>query len=192
MIESIIHWDEQFFLFLNHLQASWLDPVMLAITGKFIWVPLYLFLLFLIIKEYKGSSVWYIVGLILVIVMADQFTSGFMKPYFERLRPCHDPRWQDIVINYSGCGGLYGFASSHAANTFALAAFLQKVGKKSIPGFRWLFLWAFVVSYSRIYLGVHYPLDIFVGALVGIFIGWLVFGLITEVRILWKKRESMG
>ena len=68
------------------------------------------------------ESIWFIVGLVLVIVLADQFTSGFMKPFFERLRPCHDPRWQGIIMNYSGCGGKYGFASSHAANTFGMAA----------------------------------------------------------------------
>jgi len=128
------------------------------------------------------------VGLIVVIWMTDQFTSGFMKPYFERLRPCHDPRWQDILLNYSGCGGLYGFASSHAANTFALAGFLHKVGGSRIPEFRWLFLWAAIVSYSRIYLGVHYPLDILVGAIVGILISWLVFWITTKVKTLWENR----
>ncbi|EPR65988.1 phosphatase PAP2 family protein [Cyclobacterium qasimii] len=190
MIESIVHWDEQLFLFLNQIHASWLDTLMLAITGKYIWIPLYVFLLYLIFREYKSSGIWYLVGLILVILMADQLTSGFMKPYFERLRPCHDPRWQDIILNYSGCGGRYGFASSHAANTFALAAFLYKVGKSRIPGFRWLFLWAAIVSYSRIYLGVHYPLDILVGALIGILIGFLVYWCTVKVKTLWENRAS--
>jgi len=190
MIDSIIHWDEQLFLFLNQIHASWLDPVMLAITGKYIWVPLYMFLLYLIVREYKSGGIWYIVGLILVIWMTDQFTSGFMKPFFERLRPYHDTRWQDIILNYSGCGGLYGFASSHAANTFALAAFLHKVGGIKTPWFRWLFLWAAIVSYSRIYLGVHYPLDILVGALVGILISWMVFWITNKVKTLWESRAT--
>ncbi|WP_339923211.1 phosphatase PAP2 family protein [uncultured Cyclobacterium sp.] len=192
MIESILNWDEQLFLFLNQIHASWLDPLMLAITGKYIWIPLYAFLLYLIFREYKGNGLWYLVGLIIVIWMADQFTSGFMKPYFERLRPCHDPRWQDIILNYSGCGGRYGFASSHAANTFALAAFLYKVGKNRIPGFSWLFLWAAIVSYSRIYLGVHYPLDILVGASIGVFIGWLIYWATVKVKTLWENRASLN
>lgn len=190
MIDSIAHWDEQLFLFLNQIHASWLDPVMLLITGKYIWIPFYIFLLFLLIKQFKKDSIWYILGLILVILLADQFTSGFMKPFFERLRPCHDPRWKDLILNYSGCGGLYGFASSHAANTFGLAAYFQKVGAKKIPSFSWLFLWAALVSYTRIYLGVHYPGDVLVGALVGILSGWLVYWIIVKLKGLWKENKS--
>jgi len=187
MIDSIKYWDEQLFLYLNQQHTSWLDPIMLALTGKFIWVPLYLFLLFVIIREYKTSSVWYIIGLAIVILLADQFTSGFMKPYFERLRPCHDPRWAGTILNYSGCGGLFGFASSHAANTFGLAAFLQRVGDKKITWFSWLFLWAAIVSYTRIYLGVHYPADILAGAMVGILIGWVIFWMTIKLKTLTEK-----
>lgn len=190
MIDSIAHWDEQLFLFLNQIHAPWLDPVMLLITGRFIWVPLYIFLLYLLIKEYKMDSIWYITGLILVILLADQFTSSFMKPYFERIRPCHDPRWQDVILNYSGCGGLYGFASSHAANTFGLAAYFHKVGGKKIPGFGWLFLWAAVISYSRIYLGVHYPGDVIIGTLVGLVSGWLVYWLIMKLKTIWAEKTA--
>ena len=187
MIDSIKYWDEQLFLYLNQQHTSWLDPIMLALTGKFIWVPLYLFLLFVIIREYKTSSVWYIIGLAIVILLADQFTSGFMKPYFERLRPCHDPRWAGTILNYSGCGGLFGFASSHAANTFGLAAFLQRVGDKKITWFSWLFLWAAIVSYTRIYLGVHYPADILAGAMVGILIGWVIFWMTIKLKTLTEN-----
>jgi undecaprenyl-diphosphatase len=187
MIDSIKYWDEQLFLYLNQQHASWLDPLMLTLTGKLIWVPLYLFLLFVIIREYKTSSIWYIAGLVLVILLADQFTSAFMKPYFERLRPCHDPRWQDTILNYSGCGGLYGFASSHAANTFALAAFFQRLGRHKTPGFAWLFLWAAIVSYTRIYLGVHYPADVLAGAVIGILISWIIFWMTIKVKTLTKN-----
>ena len=82
MIEQIKDWDEALFLFLNQLHLPWLDPIMLALTGRFIWIPLYLYLLYLIIKTYKKDSIWYILGLVLVIILADQLTSSIMKPFF--------------------------------------------------------------------------------------------------------------
>ncbi|MEX2567066.1 MAG: phosphatase PAP2 family protein [Cyclobacteriaceae bacterium] len=182
MMESIQKLDEKLFIFLNQLNAELLDPIMLALTGRFIWVPFYMLLLYFLIKEFKKESIWYILGLAFVILLADQFTSGFMKPFFERLRPCHDPRWDDLIFNYAGCGGRFGFASSHAANTFALAAYLNLVAGNKIPGYKWLFLWAAVVSYTRIYLGVHYPLDILIGALVGLASGWIIWMLVIYLK----------
>lgn len=196
MIDRIKTWDEQLFVFLNGMQADWLDPVMLALTGRYIWVPLYLFLIYLLIRTYHKESIWYILGIVLVIVMADQFTSGFMKPYFERLRPCHDPRWADTIFNYSGCGGKYGFASSHAANTFALATYLNLVVGSKIKSFVWLYLWAAIISYTRIYLGVHYPSDILVGAFIGVTAGGLAWFILQKlkysVRSSEKKEEKAG
>lgn len=192
MIELIKMWDEALFLFLNQQHASWLDPVMLALTGRYIWIPLYLYLLYLIIRYYPQERIWYILGLLLTIILADQLTSSIMKPFFERLRPCHDPRWDELIRNYAGCGGRYGFASSHAANTFALAAFMQKVGIKRLRKIGWLFAWAGLVSYTRIYLGVHYPMDVFVGALLGILLAWLVWWVTGMARRSWQARFGAG
>lgn len=105
MIDQIRQWDETLFLFLNQIHAPWLDPVMLALTGRYIWIPLYAYLLYLIIKQYPEQRIWYILGVILTVVLADHLTSSIMKPFFERLRPCHDDRWIDLIQNYSGCGG---------------------------------------------------------------------------------------
>jgi len=171
-MEAIKHWDEQLFLYLNGLHQDWLDPIMYALTGKLIWIPLYAFFVYLIIKNYKKSSLWVLAGIGLAILMADQTASGFMKPFFERLRPCHDHRFEDLMYNYGGCGGMYGFVSSHAANTFALAIYLNLTFGHRYKGFRWLYLWAAFISYTRIYLGVHYPSDIVVGTLVGLLAGW--------------------
>jgi undecaprenyl-diphosphatase len=182
MMETIQNLDENLFLCLNQLNAEWLDPIMLTLTGRWIWIPFYMLLLYFLIKEFKKESIGYILGLALVILLADQFTSGFMKPYFERLRPCNDPRWDDLIFNYAGCGGKFGFASSHAANTFALAAYLNLVAGNKIPGYKWLFLWAGIVSYTRIYLGVHYPMDILVGALVGLASGWIIWMLVMYLK----------
>ncbi|EON75950.1 putative membrane-associated phospholipid phosphatase [Lunatimonas lonarensis] len=134
------------------------------------------------------QSIGYIVGIALLILLADQFTSGFMKPFFERLRPCHDPRWQGILFNYSGCGGQFGFASSHASNTFAIATYFWLVFRTHSS--QWLFLWAAIISYTRVYLGVHYPADIVVGGLVGIASGFVVYHLIDKLKILLQATKE--
>ena len=98
-----------------------------------------------------------------------------MKPFFERLRPCHNPSIASLVHLVEGCGGKYGFASSHAANAFGLATACWLFLRSWSHYFIWGFLWAVVVSYSRIYMGVHYPLDILVGAFIGVVLAWLVY-----------------
>jgi undecaprenyl-diphosphatase len=176
MIEAIKNWDEAAFLWLNSFHSSALDPIVLQLTQTISWIPLYVLLLYQIYRIDPKNTAWILGGVMLTILLSDQVTSGLMKPYFERLRPCHDPRWEGMLHLYGRCGGLYGFVSSHAANTFGLATFLTlKLGKKQ-KAIAWLFLYALLVSYTRIYLGVHYPLDVFFGAVVGVlaaFFSWL-------------------
>lgn len=176
MIEAIKNWDETAFLWLNSFHSSALDPIVLQLTQTISWIPLYVLLLYQIYRIDPKNTAWILGGVMLTILLSDQVTSGLMKPYFERLRPCHDPRWEGMLHLYGRCGGLYGFVSSHAANTFGLATFLTlKLGKKQ-KAIAWLFLYALLVSYTRIYLGVHYPLDVFFGAVVGVlaaFFSWL-------------------
>ena len=168
MIEAIKNWDEAAFLWLNSFHSSALDPIVLQLTQTISWIPLYVLLLYQIYRIDPKNTAWILGGVMLTILLSDQVTSGLMKPYFERLRPCHDPRWEGMLHLYGRCGGLYGFVSSHAANTFGLATFLTlKLGKKQ-KAIAWLFLYALLVSYTRIYLGVHYPLDVFFGAVVGV------------------------
>ena len=191
MIETINYWDEKAFLWLNSFYLEALDPVALQLTQTITWIPLYVLLLYLIYRIDPKNTLWILGGVMLTILLADQVSSGLMKPYFERLRPCHDPRWEGMMHVYGRCGGLYGFVSSHAANTFGLATFLTlKLGKKQ-KAIAWLFLFALVVSYTRIYLGVHYPLDLFFGALVGVlaaFFSWLCVVVIKR-KIVKKVLE---
>ena len=162
--------DTQLFLFLNGLHADWLDPIMIFISGKITWLPFYLVLLYLVIKNYKKQSVLIIIGIILLIIF---------KPLFERPRPCHNEAIKDFVYLPTGhCGGAYGFISSHACNAFALAVFITKILKEHYSKIAWvMFIWASLVAYSRIYMGVHYPGDIVAGAAVGALIGLAVFKL---------------
>ena len=179
MIEWLNHIDTQFFIFLNGLNTDWLDPIMLWITNKKSWIAFYVVLAAFIIYKRKLNSIWIFAAIALTILCADQLTSSFMKPFFERLRPCHQPLLTDLVHNIGKCGGQFGFASSHAANTFGIATVLSLFFRSDASWFRWMFAWAAVVSYSRIYVGVHYPGDIIIGALVGSCFGFVICWLVN-------------
>ena len=178
MIEFIKSIDLILLDLINGTGRPILDPIMIFLSAKFVWIPLYLYLIFLLYAQY-GKRFWIPLLFILIsLILSDQFTSSFMKPYFQRLRPCLDQSLAIVVEVVKGCGGKYGFASSHAANTMGLAVFylmlLKK--KKEILAYA-IFNWALMVGYSRAYLGVHYPGDVIVGFLVGGFFGYLCYQL---------------
>jgi undecaprenyl-diphosphatase len=182
MIETLKHWDEELFLWLNSHHVDWLDPIMFQISETITWVPLYAYLIYRIFKQDRANAWWVLGGVALTILAADQFASGFLKPLVERPRPCHDPRWDGLMFNYERCGGLFGFVSSHAANTFGVAVFLNLKLKGKVKNLHWLYLYAAVVSYSRIYLGVHYPGDILAGGLIGAAFAWIIWYLIVFLK----------
>lgn len=177
-IDSIKAFDTNLFLFFNGKHNAFFDTVMFWTSYKFTWIPLYAVFLFLAFK-YFGKKVWLVaLAAALLIVLSDQISVHVFKNVFLRYRPCHNLMLQAKVHLNDGCGGTYGFISSHAANTFALAMFLSLLFKERMKFFTPLvFLWAVFVSYSRIYNGVHYPADVAVGAIVGMGIGIAVFKL---------------
>ena len=172
-IDTLIHSDQELFLALNGMHYPWLDTVMYWITFKYTWVPMYLILIFFSIKPGVKKGFGIILTVIIAVAIADKITSGLMKPYFIRYRPCHDPDLKSLVHQVTGCGGLYGFASSHASTSFAVAITWFALLRSSVPYIGLLFVWAAIYSYSRVYVGVHYPADIFVGAIVGLVTGWV-------------------
>lgn len=175
-MQSILDLDKELLLFFNSMHAPWLDPVMMLATKTLFWLPLYLLLVYLIVKYKKWDTLYILLGVALTIALADQITSGFMKPFFGRLRPSQEPTLAGLlhlVDNYKG--GLYGFASGHAANTFGTATLIFLLFRGRYAWIWVIFIWALFVSYTRIYLGVHYPGDIIVGAFVGICCGWIGF-----------------
>ena len=160
-------WDSDLFQLINQAHQPWLDQPMVIISGKLTWIPLYAFLIYLLYKEFK-SHVWKtILYLISTVIFADQVSSSILKPLFKRLRPCHVEAFQSWIHLPNGAGGMYGFCSSHAANSFAIAMCIFLLTKNKYLSIS-LFIWAALISFSRIYLGVHYPLDVITGAFVGL------------------------
>ena len=181
-MEKIIDFDRQLFLFLNKLHSSWADQPLFYISTEWLWFPLYALFIYLIIKKTRREAWLPIVAIIISVVMSDQI-STVIKKKVQRFRPTHDLVLKDkvhTVNNYRG--GNYGFVSSHASNTFCVALLVALILETSIFVTLLLFFWAIVVSYSRIYLGVHFPLDIAFGAILGIIIALLTFLLIKKYK----------
>lgn len=182
-IQQLLNTDRDLLLTMNGSESMFWDEVMQMITSTQTWIPFFVVLLYVILKNNSLKSfVWTIVSILLVIVICDRVSSGIFKPVFERFRPTQDPYIMymvDIVNNYRG--GQYGFISSHAANTFGISIFLSLLIRKWSFSMM-MFIWAILNSYSRIYLGVHYPGDIFFGALLGCLIGILMYWLYIAVN----------
>jgi undecaprenyl-diphosphatase len=152
MLEQLITWDISLFLLVNSANTPFFDHFFWFFTQKFTWIPLYIVLLIIFYKTNKKECVWIIIGIVLSVLLADQIASSILKPLVARYRPSHDVSLSDsihLLNNYKG--GLYGFVSSHAANSFCLALFTSLLFKNKYLSIS-IFSWALLNSYSRIIL----------------------------------------
>ena len=189
MLEWLVHIDKKLMLFLNGLHSPFMDPFMWWASERLIWIPLYILILFLYIRKLKGSVLWPIVFTILAVALSDYISSHFIKDIFQRLRPTYDPQIGPSMHTLNGyMGGLYGFVSSHASNSFALATMCLLFLRNRIFTII-IFAWAILVSYSRIYLGVHYPLDVLCGAIFGFGLAGMLYYCWLKVAIFHKENS---
>ena len=190
MLEFITNIDTRLTLLLNGSDSVMLDTIAVTATKTGTWIPLGILLLYVLMrmKDWKNALL-VILCVAIAITLADQMASGIFKPLVARLRPSHTPELQgviDLVGDYRG--GRYGFFSSHAANTCAVAVFLSLLFRKRVFTVA-ICSWAMVNSWTRLYLGVHYVGDIMVGLIWGAFVGWMVFRL---YRFLTLKVKLEG
>lgn len=179
--------DSQVFLFFNGMHCSYFDSFMSIATGKLIWVPLYLALLLLLVrlKGWATAMVW-LVAIAITITLADQICASAIRPIVARYRPANqlNPLSEFVHIVNGYRGGRYGFPSCHGANTFALVTIMSLIVRR-----RWFTIfmtaWAILNCYSRLYLGVHYPGDLIVGAAIGALCGLTVY--LAASRLLRDK-----
>ena len=179
MIEKIAQLDRDLLIFLNNLGSEAFDTFWLLATNQYSWTPLFLLLLYVIFKELglkKGLFTFLCV--VILVAFSDQFTN-FIKYTTERVRPCNTENLQPYLRKFTYKPRGYSFWSGHASLSTAFSVFIILLFRKRVNYIRWLVLFPIVFGWSRIYLGVHYPLDVMFGYLSGILVGSILYKIYT-------------
>ncbi len=176
-MESIIALDKEIYIWVQeNLRTEFLDLFVPFLRMKITWIPLYLFLAFILWQEHKKKAIWFILGTLLVVGLTDPISSLWLKKLFARPRPCETTELLPYFPNLIHCSAAFSFPSSHAANHFSIAVFL---GLSQLPNSKrllpMLLVWATAICFAQLYVGVHYPSDLIAGALLGSLIAVLVY-----------------
>ena len=185
--------DQQLFLLINRQwNLSWLDTLLPIWREANTWLPLYLFLILFVVINFPSKAFSWILTAIITFAISDQLSSSLLKPFFARLRPCNDPELVGMVrLLLPNCGSGYSFTSSHATNHFAFAVFIFISMGQVLGKWKWVFLfWAGSVAYAQVYVGVHYPIDVLVGGLLGTLIGYISANLYQQRFPTWHVENS--
>ena len=186
--EKLVQWDQSLFIKIN---SDWTNPffdaIMPFLRNSLSWTPLYLFLLIFMLANFKLKALWWIVFFLSTVALTDMTGTYIFKHGFERLRPCNDPDfYMHVRLLLKQCSGGYSFTSNHAANHFGMATFFFITFRHLLKTWAWVALfWAAIICYAQVYVGVHYPLDVFAGALLG-----LIFGITTGT--FFNKRFGLA
>ena len=188
---DVISLDHQAFVFINKTMSNGLfDAILPYIRIKYFWIPFYVFIASFIFFNYKDNKFIFFGFLILAMALADQTSSNLIKNYVKRVRPCNLEKLEYVTIERIRCRQSYSFTSSHATNHFALASYLLITLGSYLLIFRWpLLIWAGIISFAQVYVGVHFPLDIVFGAILGCLIGWICGTLQTHYQ--YKRRATI-
>ena len=183
MIEFIIQWDYAAFEWVHHSTENGLfDLVMPILRNKYVWIPLYVFLIAFFIINFGKRAVVYVLFIIATAGIADYTSSSIVKPAVERERPCKNVKLFRFTDTLVDCGSGYSFTSSHATNHMAVAVFIILTTASLWKRHRWwFFLWALMISYEQVYVGVHYPLDVLAGSLLGALVAGIVYSLYIKL-----------
>ncbi len=184
MIDGLLQFDTELFLKIHQgLSNSFFDWLMPLLRNKFFWTPLYLFIIIFCIRQYKKTGLYIIGGLLLTFALGDMISSKVIKPNVNRIRPCNEIALTDQIIHRVPCGTGKSFPSAHATNHFGIAAFLIGIFyKKWQPILPIGIFWAASISFAQVYVGVHYPLDVFCGMLLGCAIALFTLFIFQKVK----------
>lgn len=181
MIEKVLSFDKDLFVYLNSLGSPAFDSFWLFITKQSNWIPFFLLLFYLILKKIGAKQALYLLLFVAILVAFTDQTTNLFKNGFQRLRPCNNPEINSF-IRVVQVSKSFSFFSGHAANTMAVATFLYLIMKRNFKYFGLLFLWPLVFAYSRIYLGLHYPIDIICGYFWGFTLGFLMYKIYESLQ----------